>query len=78
MHVMKVKPAKLPVQSYFQGSHLSLELYSHADLSESDIKDRLLAAGGAHAPDAFQFGTGSTIDAASAPPEPAPTSKQSV
>jgi len=70
MHVMKVKPAKQGVSSYFQGAHLSLELYSLDDLSEEDIEARLRAAGGAHQPDRFAFGSGVTVDAAEPPPMP--------
>jgi hypothetical protein len=70
MHVMKVKPAKQGVSSYFQGAHLSLELYSLDDLSEEDIEARLRAAGGAHQPDRFAFGSGVTVDAAEPPPVP--------
>jgi len=70
MHVMKVKPAKQGVSSYFQGAHLTLELYSLDDLSEEDIEARLRAAGGAHQPDRFAFGTGSAISASEPPAMP--------
>jgi hypothetical protein len=67
---MKVKPAKNGIFSYFQGSHLNLELYDREDLSESDIEARLRAAGGAHQPDLFTFGTGSNVTNNGPAPQP--------
>lgn len=67
---MKVKPAKNGIFSYFQGSHLNLELYDRDDLSEADIEARLRAAGGAHQPDMFTFGTGSQITNNGPAPQP--------
>jgi hypothetical protein len=67
---MKVKPAKNGIFSYFQGSHLNLELYDRDDLSEADIEARLRAAGGAHQPDMFTFGTGTQITNNGPAPQP--------
>lgn len=51
----KVIPAKAEIFKYFQGHHLSLEIYTRADLNEADIEKRLRAAGGAHQPSDMQF-----------------------
>ena len=51
----KCIPAKAEVFQYFQGHHLSLELFDKANLTEADIEARLRAAGGAHQPSDMQF-----------------------
>lgn len=53
--------AKRAIAGYFQGHHLSLELDDRAGLDEADLEKRLRASGGAHQPERFEFGTGSTI-----------------
>jgi hypothetical protein len=49
---------------------LNLELYDRDDLSEADIEARLRAAGGAHQPDMFTFGTGTQITNNGPAPQP--------
>ena len=51
----KAIPAKAEIFKYFQGHHLSLEIYDRASLTEKDIEHRLRAAGGAHQPSDMQF-----------------------
>ena len=51
----KCIPAKAEIFKYFQGHHLSLELYDKSTLTEADIEKRLRAAGGAHQPSDMQF-----------------------
>jgi hypothetical protein len=51
----KAIPAKAEIFKYFQGHHLSLEIYDRGSLTEKDIEHRLRAAGGAHQPSDMQF-----------------------
>jgi len=51
----KAIPAKAEIFKYFQGHHLSLEIYERDSLTEADIEHRLRAAGGAHQPSDMQF-----------------------
>lgn len=55
LRVAKAVAHKTAMLKYFQGHHLSLELYDKASLAEADIEKRLRDAGGAHQPNAMQF-----------------------
>jgi len=52
----KVSVQKPEVQKLMQGHALSLEYSVSSDLTEADLAKRLLAAGGAHKPTAYDFG----------------------
>jgi hypothetical protein len=55
LRVAKAVAHKTAMLKYFQGHHLSLELYDKGSLTEADIEKRLRDAGGAHQPSAMQF-----------------------
>ena len=55
LRVAKAVAHKTAMLKYFQGHHLSLELYDKGSLTEADIEKRLRDAGGAHQPNAMQF-----------------------
>ncbi len=79
LRVAKAVAHKTAMLKYFQGHHLSLELYDKASLTEADIEKRLRDAGGAHQPSAMQFPGGGhplkvvTELAGGADPAPSPT-----
>jgi hypothetical protein len=67
--------AKRAIAGYFQGHHLSLELDDRAGLDEADLEKRLRASGGAHQPERFEFGSGSTISEFTAATQPVAAGK---
>lgn len=62
--VAKAISLKKALGSYFQGHHVALEVYEKGNLTEADLEARLRSCGGAHQPDRFVFGTGTTVNVA--------------
>lgn len=72
MKRMQASSAKAAVAGYFRGHHMSMEINERAELNAVDLEKRLRACGGAHQPDHFEFGTGSSLQTYDAESQPGP------
>lgn len=61
LKAVQASPVKSALISYFRGHAFALEVTDKSDIAEEDLVKRLRACGGAHQPERFEFGSGSSV-----------------